>query len=279
MTGSPLRVLIMGESSTVHVAPATGPRSGMTYSRWLEALLPEAGVDVVVRNVGREGQRVRDAVCQWTTTEHLWSPDVVILKLGTYDCLHTVLPHALERAMNGRHSHTGRPREAIRAVARSAWRRAGRVQQRVDEHPHAVLAHRARRAQRELVHLINLIRAVHHPLILVVSTGPLGDPWLGWFPGAATRMADLDAAIETWIRTDGDPDIRYIPANEALGWSPREGERLPTEIAPDGAHYSAASHRVFAESLVRVIVPWASTQPHLGAYPSSGAPSPADFAG
>lgn len=261
----PLRLLVKGDSSAVYVAPPTRARSDVDFSRWLEVLLPAGGQPVTVMNSAREGQRVHDAVCLWTTREHSWSPDVVVLKLGAYDCIHAFLPARLERHVHNRHEHPGRVRARYRsAVMRPVWRAAARAQRALDRPDSRVTSHRAGKAAAELVHLIGRVHEVGSPLVLVIGCIEPGVFWREWFPGAAHRMGAFNDVMRSHVEHVSLPNVRFIDVADAVGQEMMSADP-ELGLAPDGIHFSGEAHRRIAEHVAGHVLEWAAQQPHLQA--------------
>jgi hypothetical protein len=254
-----LRALIKGASSTVTVAPQGGPRTNQTYGWWLGVLLENAGLPSDVRNVGIAAQKVTQAMCDWEREIKQWSPDVVVLNYGEYECMPALLPRWLERHATGWHHHAGSLRNRYRTkILEPLWRRLasyqGFIDGLLDPGPFRTSP---RRTVEELSRLVEMTRAVSGPLILVMDTWPLGTRWRKWFPGMDQRVVEMRKEIVSWLTTNEDPEVRLFRLSEIVGRRPVD------EALPDGVHFSAALHREIAEELAKEILAWAAGQPHL----------------
>lgn len=259
LSPAPIRVLVKGASSAVWVSPPGGARTRQTFPWWLEAVLHSSGWPAEVRNAAREAQMITEALCDWDTEIQQWSPDVVILNYGQYECMPGILPRALERLGVGWHRHAGPIRQRTRRwVITPTWRRLANLQRRLDKllnpGPYRV---KPKRILRELERFVEQVQIVGSPLVLVMDTWPLSSRWVEWFPGMQTRTIELRGQIHEWIANHADPQVRLFPVSELL-------QRHDLDVAlPDGVHYAAFVHREIAESLSIVIREWAQTQPHL----------------
>ncbi len=255
----PIRVLVKGASSAVWVSPPGGARTRQTFPWWLQAVLTSNGLPAEVRNAAREAQMITEALCDWDDEVQRWSPDVVILNYGQYECMPGILPRALERLGVGWHRHPGAVRDRIRRwIVAPTWRRLASMQRALDKAldpgPYRV---KPKRFLRELERFLDQVRIVGSPLVLVMDTWPLSSRWVSWFPGMEARSAELRGCIHTWIAARGDPQVRLFPVSELL-------VRHDLDRAlPDGVHYAAFVHREIAEELATIIAEWAQGEPHL----------------
>lgn len=254
-----LRALVKGASSTVAVAPSRGARTHQTYPWWLEALLESAGLPSEVRNAGVEGQRITRALCDWEREVQQWAPDVVILNYGQYECMPGMIPQWLERHATGWHRHSGPVRDRYRqSVISPLWRKLAVYQQKLAR---SMLTGPFRtspeRTIAELARLVEMIQSTGSPLVIVMDTWPIAPRWQHWFPGMQERSVSLRSEMVSWIDDVDDPGIRLFKLSEIVGAHEID------DAVPDGVHFSADLHREIAENLARVVLPWASQQPHL----------------
>lgn len=254
-----LRGLVKGASSTVGVAPESGPRTSQTYAWWLEVVLASYGLPAEIRNAGVEAQRVQRALCNWDSEVQQWSPDVVVLNYGQYECMPGLLPVWLERHAVGWHHHNSPIRDRYRLdLLTPAWRKLVRYQMQVDKYVDSgPFRASPKRTIAELSRLVDQIKTVGSPLVIVMDTWPLAGRWAHWFPGMPRRIEAMGKAIVDWVAGVDDPDVRLFRLSEIVKRHDLE------EALPDGVHFSAALHREVAEELAREIIPWAATQPHL----------------
>jgi hypothetical protein len=256
----PIRVLVKGASSTVVVEPPGGPRTNQAFAWWLEAMLRAGGFEATVRNAGSEGQRVTRAVCNWEAEVQQWAPDAVVLNYGQYECMPGLLPYFLERHATGWHRHSGPFRERYRRrVADPIWRKLARYQRRAPGWLVAIAPFRSspKRTLTELRFLIDKIRTVGTPLVIVMETWPVGSRWRHWFPTMHESAVKMREEIENLVSGYGSSDVYRFPMWELVG-----GLDLDKAL-PDGVHFSGDLHRKIAEGLSAVVLEWASQQPHL----------------
>jgi lysophospholipase L1-like esterase len=221
--------------------------------------LAAAGLPAEVRNAAVEAQLITEALCNWGAEVQQWSPDVVILNYGEYECMPGILPRWLERHAIGWHKHPGRIRERYAAnVVKPTWRKLARLQQIVDRimdpGPFRV---RPARATAELARFVDQVRIVGSPLILVMDTWPPSARWRDWFPGMHKRSDAMRAALVEQVRLIAEPDVRIFAVSEIV-----MARDLETAL-PDGVHFSADLHHEIASRLASVISEWAAQQPHL----------------
>jgi hypothetical protein len=254
-----LRGLVKGASSTVGVAPMGGPRTNQTYAWWLEVLLESCGLPAEIHNAGIEGQPIQRALCNWDTEVQQWSPDVVVLNYGQYECMPGLLPHWLERHATGWHHHNSPIRDRYRLqFFMPAWRKVVRYQMKVDEYVNSgPFRASPKRTIIELSRLTEQIKTVGTPLVIVMDTWPLSGRWAHWFPGMPRRIEIMRNAIVDWVESTNDPNIRLFRVSEIVKRHDLE------EALPDGVHFSSGLHREIAEELAREVLSWAVTQPHL----------------
>lgn len=255
---APLRVLVKGSSAAIRVYPRPAAPSELDFTRWLEASLVHRGQLATVRNASTEGQRLRDAICLWHEQEEPWAPDVVVINHGMYECLHALLPHWLERHVNGRHRHPGPLRQAYRnRVAHPLWRAGVRVQRRTELRIAPLTFARTRETISELAALIDAVKYATNRLVLVMDIWRVGPAAEYWFPGMAARVEALQDAVTQHVRERGDPNVRMFPLRAVL-------DRVSPGMAADGIHFQADAHRAVGEALATPISLWAESRPRPG---------------
>jgi hypothetical protein len=256
----PLRVLVKGASTVVYTSWMGGPRADLTYPRVLEGELLHAGHAVEVQVTAMPAERVGQAYRSYQRDVVPWSPDVVVLHYGHADAIHLFLPRFLERRVNNPGRRPGRLRAAYRRTIRSPWVLLAKLQMRLDGLVRGAGAdRRARRFARTLEGLIQHVRFVSSPLVLVPNLHPMGAQYRAWFPGIERRMAAINAAVAEMIDGLGIPDVRVVDVRtlaEPILAAPREG---PT----DDSHYPPELHRAVGRELARVIAAWAVDQTYL----------------
>jgi hypothetical protein len=254
-----LRVLVKGASTAVWVEPPGGARTNQTYAWWLEVLLEKAGFPSDVRNAGREAQKITKALCDWEDDIQQFSPDVVILNYGIYECMPGMLPRWLERHAVGWHHHSTPIRDSYRAkFLAPTWRRLVTYQQALDSRlDRGPFRTSPQRFIAEMQRLVEMIRVVGSPLVLVMDPSPVSSRWQKWFPGMSDRLDALRVDLVKWLGGLGDPNVRLFGLSEIVFRHDLE------EVLPDGAHFTASLHREIAQELANEIAAWAADQPHL----------------
>jgi hypothetical protein len=248
--GLPLRILVKGGSAATTVAPMPGRRGELVFARWLESMLLTKGLSVDVRNSSTEGQTVREALDRWYEGEYAWSPDVVVINLGQYECVHVLLPHWFERLANNGRDFPSRPWRRYKRLVRRAWRWSARVQRRIDAWATASVLTRTGRTAAEINVLIHQVRHSADRLVLVLGWWHPTPPWDAWFPGMGKRVDNLEAAVEASIASRGSSSVRLVPLRQIMTTLPAE------QACPDGMHFADGIHRAIASELAAEILQW-----------------------
>jgi lysophospholipase L1-like esterase len=257
----PVRVLVKGASASVLTSWMGGPRTDLAYPRVIEAALYSAGRHGEVRVSALPADRATGALKTWDKDVLGWSPDVVILHYGQADMVHLFLPRWLERHANSPHRRPGRIRSLYRRrMLRAVWIFLARLQTRLDARLDSTRERRRHRTSvAHLALLIEQVRTVASPLILVPTLLPPGPSWSSWFPGSADRMRIMNDGLERVVREAAHPDVRIFPLEELVAALP-VGEDGPT---PDGGHFTPEVHEAIGQGMAEVILDWVEAQPHL----------------
>ena len=261
LTKLPLRVLVKGASTIIYTSWMSGPRSDFAWPRVLESEIRAGGWPVDLHAMAVPAELTKEAYATWPVEVLAWSPDVVVMDYGRMECVHILLPKWLERYA---HSLSARPHPVRRAIRkgliRPAWQRLARLQQVLDARlPTDSSLWRVRRGEREIEGLIQRIRTVASPLVLVTELPPFGRIYQEWFPGANPRVEIMNESLRAMVRRFDSPDVRFVPL--AHVWEPllAEGE----DPCPDGGHFTPEMHRAVGEAIAEVVLEWAEKQPHL----------------
>ena len=219
-----------------------------SYPRRLEEVLAERGIAAYVVNHGRQATTIKDGIARWEDTVHAFSPDVVVLHYGSYECIPKAVPRRLEAYVNGWDYHGGRLALRGRAVVLKVWPLVRRWQRLVDR---AVGPYRMRPEQFawELRHFIGLTKGVGNPLILVPEAHRMGGRYTFWIPRVNERLARMTETIHAVVAEYGD-DVRVVGMNDLV-----DAAGGP-EVLPDGVHFDAALNRRLAEVLADEIEAW-----------------------
>jgi len=260
-THLPIRVLVKGASTTVYTSWMNGPRSDFAWPRVIEARLCAAGWANEVRTAATPAELTKAAFPTWPVEVLAWSPDVVILDYGRMECVHIFIPRWLERYANSLSIRPHPIRQAYRKrIVKPLWKWLAAVQGAVDKAlPTTSTLWRVRRGERDIAGLIERIRTVASPLVLIPEIPPFGRVYQKWFPGANPRVEIMNETLKALVHRLDDPNVRFVPL--AHIWAPvlAEGE----DPCPDGGHFTPELHRRFGEGLAEVVLTWAPEQKHL----------------
>ena len=260
-TKIPLRILVKGASTIIYTSWMSGPRSDFAWPRVVEAELVAAGWPTEVRCTAVPAELTKAAYPTWPTEVLAWSPDVVILDYGRMECVHLFLPKWMERHAHSLAKRPHRVRQAYRQhVVRPVWKSLAALQQQIDRRlPTSVTLWKVRRGERDIRGLIERIRTVASPLVLIAEAPPFGRVYQEWFPGANARLDIMNEAVRELVRELDSPDVRFVPL--AHLWEPLLA--AGQDPCPDGGHFTPEMHRAVGEELGRVALEWAEKQPHL----------------
>lgn len=256
----PVRVLVKGASTVNWTSFMGGPRTDMTYPRVIEANLLAWGRPAVVRDTSFSAELTKAALSAWQYEVVPWSPDVVVLHYGHMECLHLFLPRDLQAHAQSMQYRRGRLRDPYRRLIRRSWRLLTRAQQRIDRRiPLAFFARRQRRVKLDLDLLVERIRSVGSPMVLLMEIDPPGEIYRTWFPGIAARVDLMNDTLRQVVRDSRSPDVRLFPTTSVLSPLVVSGQLTNA----DGAHYTPAAHRLIGQALAREIETWVELQGHL----------------
>lgn len=257
----PLRVLVKGASTVVFTSWMGGPRSDFAWPRVIEAELFAAGYPADVRCTAIPAEPTRHAFRDWQEEVLAWSPDVIILTYGHFECVHLFLPRFLERYANSNTVRPGPVRSRYREhVVRPAWKSLAKLQSVVDGRlPPNLLSFKPRRVSVYLERLIERFRTVGSPLILIPDIPQPGKPYQKWFPGMGPRIHVMNDTLRTLVEKVDQVDVRMFSIVDVF--EPLVDD--PDDACPDGGHFTPPLHRAVGEAMAAVIVEWASHQTHL----------------
>ena len=226
----------------------------------IDAELLSAGYPANVRVTAAVGAQARNARKTWAREVIPWSPDVVVLHYGQYEAIHLFMPWRLERFVNRSTRRPGKVRDAVhRHLVRKAYVSLALAQTQVDRRfPTSMSGYRFRRMASDLERLIDQIRNVASPLVLIPDQVHPGRIWAGAFPGMAARVDRMNSMLHDLVIRVDAPDVRLFSVNDVIA-----GMDLDDEPTPDGGHFSPPVHREVGRALARVILGWAADQPHL----------------
>ena len=258
----PIRVLVKGASTVSWASGMGGPRTDFTFPRAIEASLLGDGRPADVRTISVPSERTKSTLLHWEREILGFSPDVIVLVYGHYECVHLFLPWWLERHAN---SVSGLPRplrELYRQkVLRPVWMSLAKLQARADSRldPN-IRRNRPKHVAADLERLITRQQEIASPLVFVFELLPPAKRFQSWFPGMAARIEVMNDALGDMVARMDLPTVRFFKTSELV----QRHYGGDVDIAtPDGFHYTPELHAEIGAELARRIAEWADTQPHL----------------
>ncbi|MET3962351.1 hypothetical protein ABIE44_002285 [Marmoricola sp. OAE513] len=238
----PVRVLVKGSSLVVMTPERDGAPGEYTFPRWIQNGLLDRGRPCEIDNRGVAGEPTRKAFNTWEAQVMAGCPDVVVYGYAYYECIHSLLPHWLERYVNTYNGRTGPVRTRFRGyLVRPLWKVLAQMQRVVDGHlADRVFRWRAQRIAKNYSLLIRRTRsrAAGSPLVFVLSLLGPGGRAGGWFPGMQSRIDTMNKALVEMLETLDDPGVVLVPVGElAAALNP------PEDPVPDGMHYTPRMRR------------------------------------
>jgi hypothetical protein len=257
----PLRLLVLGPSTTMWTSFMGGPRSDFTYPRVIEEQVLRAGRPISVIVSADPGAQVRHQFRSWQVEIAPWSPDVVVLAYGHAECVHRFLPYWLQRHLQGLAARPGPWRDRYhRRVAAPTWRLLCRLQGAIDRRlPPTFLAPRSRRVPADVTRLVARLQMLGSPLVLIPEILPPGPVWTKWFPGIGARIDWVNTGLRSAIEAMSLPNVRFVDLLEVS----RAAAGPDGVMNPDGGHFTPEVHRATGTALAAEILAWAETQEHL----------------
>ncbi|GAB2479007.1 SGNH/GDSL hydrolase family protein [Jatrophihabitans fulvus] len=256
----PLRVLVKGASTVIALGDRDWQRDDLAFPRAMERAVLQSGRPVEVRVSGVASERTKTALTVWEREVLAWSPDVVVLVYGHYECIHLVLPWWLERHANSLKRRRSPLRDLYRdRLLRKVWVSLAALQSKLDARLDPTFRRRHKQVVRDLDQLIRRTYEAGHPLVLLPTLPAPTGKATSWFPGMARRIDVMNAAVADLVRRLDDPNVRTFAVPPVAATVTPEG-MSPT---PDGFHYSADVHRAIGEAMAGEVLDWAATQPHL----------------
>lgn len=257
----PVRILVKGPSTVLWTSMMGGPRTDLAFPRVIEKELLAKGRPAVVRNTGLLGWPTKDLFKTWDDEIVGWSPDIVILAVGHYEILHTILPRWLERGANTVNRRPGRWNHFFyRRLLRGTARLVIHVQKRVDRPGRKLNKRRMRRALVDTAAYIKMIQQVGSPMVMVMEIHPPSASKVGWFGGWPERTATLNEGLRRVVADADRPNVRFVEITDLMDKFDRNE---PAQQWADGIHFSPAFHAAIGEKFAGIADEWASTQPHL----------------
>jgi hypothetical protein len=258
----PIRVLVKGPSTVNWISWMGGPRTDFSFPRAVEAELLASGRPVTIRNEAILGEPMREWFPDWEQEVLQFSPDVLVLVPGHYECVHLFLPHWFERHANLFATHGGRVmRHYRKRILRPLWTLAVILQAKIDARlPASVRRGRLNRAVADLRAYIEHVQQLGSPLVVVMELLRPAARQSVWFPGMTGRVEATNVAVKALVESLALPNVRWFPTSDIAEKFYGDDRQAAT---PDGFHYTPELHRAIGEELAREILTWADTQPHL----------------
>jgi len=254
----PIQVLVKGSSLVVMAPDRNGDRGEYTFPRWIQNGLHDRGRLAEVVNRGVAGELTRSAFDAWESQVMASCPDVVVYGYAYYECIHSLLPHWLERHVNTYNGRTGPLRTRYRGyLLRPLWKLGAQTQRVLDGRIGArTFGRRKYRVIRDYELLIKRTRtlAAGSPRVFVLALFGPGGKAPTWFPGMQARIDAMNLALEAMVAGFDDPMVTLVPVHELA----RDLD-LGEDPVPDGMHYSPRMRRIIGD--------WIADQIDIGLAP------------
>ena len=247
------RILVIGNSVATMVHDRSSRLEG-PYPELLEQLLRDKGLDVEVRNAGREFGLINDGIYRYQELERAWSPDVLIVNFGMAESQPPFIPHGVYNHFMTWDVGLSRPAQAYRRkVAPWLWTQLRKAQRAAVSR---MGMHGWRINPRKYVTLLKqviFLARYDHRLVLVLDINPPGERIAYSLPGAGPRRdkyQELTLQVVAEARVNDPDGVKLIESSKIA-------DELGMDAAlPDGYHFSAKAHRRMAEMLAAEIEPW-----------------------
>ena len=253
---APLRVVVMGASASVETSWRGGPRADLAYPRVIEAELLAAGLPATVHVRALPGRprpsRARRVVTRGRAHGRPTSSSSTTARRTASTCSCPAGSSATPTASAGGRAGSGRATAA--SCVRPVWIGAGPGCRRgltPGSTPRSA-RRRQRRTTAELARLLELVRVVVVPLVLVPTLRAPRAAVAAVVP--RRRGADGDAQPHVRggrARRPTTPTCATFPLAELV--AERFGDEEPT---PDGGHFTPGVHRAVGAAMAREILEW-----------------------
>lgn len=245
----PLRVHVLGSSTSVLVQPEHGPRDGGTYGEQLIPLLAQRGAPTVVTHAGTWFGQIRQTVARYERDVRDHFPDVLVINFGIVECQSNALPSAVVRHITTWHRTSRRGAGFYRErLVPPLWRQLRDYQRWASAHDDGrTHRHPPKRFVQDMTRTIDRVRKDCGSLVLLLDIDPPGERVEHWLPGTAARVQRYNVLLRE-IADRHDEDVRLVPAGSLL--------TDPESQLPDGLHRSPAGHAHTAGLLSDEICRW-----------------------
>jgi lysophospholipase L1-like esterase len=246
----PLSVVVAGNSETVMVVPPRTRRTDGTAGEVLGPMLEESGVGAQVRNIGQWFSTIVDLRRRYEHDLRNHFPDVVVLQFGFVEAQPNVVPTWLSRHLQSwdRSSHP----VAVAYhdhLADRAWKSLRRLQRVASSRDWPTYRLSPVRFERELRHVIQMLRDETGCLVLVMDIDACGERVDHWLPGTRQRNEKYQAILHN-VTTGFDDNVRLVEHSKTIPLGQLE------DFKPDGIHRNAAGHRLTASAIRDEILDW-----------------------
>jgi hypothetical protein len=238
-----------------------GPRTDFTFPRAIEAQLLADGRPCEVRAITTTSELTSKILRTWEEEILGFSPDVIILDYGHYECVHLFLPRWLERHANSLRARPLRLESFYRKVIlRPIWRILAQIQARLDRVVPTIRKGLPRRIAADLERYIAHVQKIQSPLVLLLELHHPSSKREQWFPGIVPRVDLMNQTIADMVARVNKTNVRIFPINELI--DKHYDGNLELALA-DGFHFTPLLHREIGTAMAQHISEWADTQPHL----------------
>lgn len=245
----PLRVVVLGSSTTFMVVPRPDTVDDEPYPGLLDEALCQRGVVARTTLHGRWHATAPECARRLEEWVRDPLPDVLVVNLGMADCQARVLPTWFYRNVHSWLPGFSGPATAYRRRVAPRLRRAVRAWNRLAA-PHAPLAlSRVRPSVFRRAMELLVVRPVRdfRVLVLVLDIDPPGPAIERAQPGLAGRVTAYNRVLADLVRDRDDPRVQLVRTSELVADDPQR-------LLPDGLHRSAEGHRRVAAALADAVV-------------------------
>jgi lysophospholipase L1-like esterase len=248
-TGRPLRVVVVGSSTTFMVVPAPRGVDEEAYPALLDECLLDRGVVATTTLHAKWHATVKELLGYYEPWVRDHFPDVLILNVGMADCQARVLPTWLYRHTMTWDTGSSNAAVRYRAFVVPTIRRAVRRWQMLLSGRAPLAASRVppEMFRRGIARFVRHAARDHGALVLVLDIDPPGEALLRLQPRLDERVRRYNAVLQQVVDEATPGTARLVSTSKIVS-------RDTSTLLPDGLHRSAEGHRLVAEHLADVIV-------------------------
>jgi len=247
--GRPLRVVVVGSSTTFMVVPAPQSVDESPYPGLLDELFLDRGIVCRTTLGARWHATAKEVLRQFESWVRDPLPHVVVVNVGMADCQARVVPTWLYRHVVTWLPGTSRWSTLYRRHAVPPLRRAIRRWQRVvvGRAPLALSRVPPTMFRRTMELLIRRAVRDHRALVLVLDIDPPGPAFTALQPGVGARVHAYNTLLHHIVSELDDERVVFVRTSELVA-------KDPGRLLPDGLHRSAAGHRQVAAAIVEEVL-------------------------